>query len=187
MPDPSCNPYLALAVTLCAGLEGITHDLDPGPPINKNIHKMSFRERRHLRIDELPGNLSDALDALEKDEVVQNALGRHIYEHFLEAKRNEWQEYIERVSGWEICRYLAGLLYAGIAWAASAGATSPPITSTSRSSASSTRGARSIAASRTCCAGGVTAKSEPWPASGHQPVRTWRRPARCPKARPRSR
>ena len=102
VPDPSCNPYLALAVTLCAGLEGITHDLDPGPPINKNIHKMSFRERRHLRIDELPGNLSDALDALEKDEVVQNALGRHIYEHFLEAKRNEWQEYIERVSGWEI-------------------------------------------------------------------------------------
>ena len=68
---------------------------------------MSFRERRHLRIDELPGNLSDALDALEKDEVVQNALGRHIYEHFLEAKRNEWQEYIERVSGWEITRYLA--------------------------------------------------------------------------------
>jgi glutamine synthetase len=107
VPDPSCNPYLALAVTLCAGLEGITHDLDPGPPINKNIHKMSFRERRHLRIDELPGNLSDALDALEKDEVVQSALGRHIYEHFLEAKRNEWQEYIERVSGWELTRYLA--------------------------------------------------------------------------------
>ena len=107
VPDPSCNPYLALAVTLCAGLEGMKHDLDPGPPINKNIHKMSFRERRHLRIDELPGNLRDALDALEKDEVIQEALGRHIYEHFLEAKRNEWQEYIERVSGWEITRYLA--------------------------------------------------------------------------------
>ena len=106
VPDPSCNPYLALAVTLCAGLEGMAHDLDPGPPINKNIHKMSFRERRHLRIDELPGNLNEALDALEKDEVVQEALGRHIYEHFLEAKRNEWQEYIERVSGWEISRYL---------------------------------------------------------------------------------
>ena len=133
MPDPSCNPYLALAVTLCAGLEGIKHDLDPGPPINKNIHKMSFRERRHLRIDELPGNLSDALDALEKDEVVQNALGRHIYEHFLEAKRNEWQEYIERVSGWEISPLprRSTSRYAGCGWAASAGATSPPITSTS--------------------------------------------------------
>ena len=91
VPDPSCNPYLALAVTLCAGLEGIKHDLDPGPPINKNIHKMSFRERRHLRIDELPGNLNEALDALEKDEVVQDALGPHIYEHFLEAKRNGWR------------------------------------------------------------------------------------------------
>jgi glutamine synthetase len=107
MPDPSCNPYLALAVTLHAGLEGIAHDLDPGPPINKNIYKMSFRERRHLRIDELPGNLNDALDALEKDDVVQAALGRHIYEHFLEAKRNEWQEYIQQVSAWEIARYLS--------------------------------------------------------------------------------
>jgi glutamine synthetase len=106
MPDPSCNPYLALGVTLQAGLEGIAHDLDPGPPINKNIYKMSFRERRHLRIDELPGNLNDALDALEKDEVVQAALGHHIYEHFLEAKRNEWQEYIQQVSAWEIGRYL---------------------------------------------------------------------------------
>ena len=91
---------------LRAGLEGITHDLDPGPPINKNIYKMSYRERRHLRIDELPGNLSDALDALEKDDVVQDALGRHIYEHFIEAKRNEWLEYIQQVSTWEIERYL---------------------------------------------------------------------------------
>jgi glutamine synthetase len=106
MPDPSCNPYLALAVMLRAGLEGIEHDLDPGPPINKNIYKMSYRERRHLRIDELPGNLNDALDALEKDEVVQDALGRHIYEHFIEAKRNEWLEYIQQVSAWEIQRYL---------------------------------------------------------------------------------
>ena len=67
---------------------------------------MSYRERRHLRIDELPGNLSDALDALEKDEVIQDALGRHIYEHFIEAKRNEWLEYIQQVSAWEIERYL---------------------------------------------------------------------------------
>ena len=75
-------------------------------PLISEVHFAERSERCHLRIDELPGNLSDALDALEKDEVVQNALGRHIYEHFLEAKRNEWQEYIERVSGWEISRYL---------------------------------------------------------------------------------
>jgi glutamine synthetase len=58
MPDPSCNPYLALAVMLRAGLDGIEKQIDPGPPVNKNIYKMSHRERRHLRIDELPGNLS---------------------------------------------------------------------------------------------------------------------------------
>ena len=54
MPDPSCNPYLALAVMLRAGLDGIEQEIDPGPPVNKNIYKMSHRERRHLRIDELP-------------------------------------------------------------------------------------------------------------------------------------
>jgi glutamine synthetase len=56
MPDPSCNPYLALAVMLRAGLDGIERRMDPGPPVNKNIYTMSHRERRHLRIDELPGN-----------------------------------------------------------------------------------------------------------------------------------
>jgi glutamine synthetase len=106
MPDPSCNPYLAFTVMLWAGLEGIDHDLDPGPPINKNIYKMSHRERRHLRIDELPANLSEALDQLEKDDVIRAALGHHIFEHFIEAKRNEWDEYIRQVSQWEIDRYL---------------------------------------------------------------------------------
>jgi len=62
MPDPSCNPYLALAVMLRAGLDGIDQKRDPGPPVNKNIYKMSHRERRHLRIDDLPANLSEALD-----------------------------------------------------------------------------------------------------------------------------
>jgi glutamine synthetase len=106
MPDPSCNPYLAFAVMLRAGLDGVEHDLDPGPPINKNIFKMSHRERRHLRIDELPANLNEALDELEKDEIVRDTLGSHIFEHFLEAKREEWDNYIRHVSPWEIDRYL---------------------------------------------------------------------------------
>ncbi len=106
MPDPSCNPYLAFTVMLRAGLDGIAHDLDPGPPINKNIFKMSHRERRHLRIDELPANLNQALDELEKSDVVRDALGHHIFEHFLEAKREEWDSYIRHVSPWEIERYL---------------------------------------------------------------------------------
>jgi len=106
MPDPSCNPYLALAVMLRSGLDGIERDLDPGPPVNKNIYKMSHRERRHLRIDELPGNLSDALDELEKDALVRDTLGEHIFQHFVRAKRAEWDSYIRHVSPWEVERYL---------------------------------------------------------------------------------
>jgi glutamine synthetase len=106
MPDPSCNPYLALAVMLRSGLDGIDKRIDPGPPINKNIFTMSHRERRHLRIDELPGNLSEALDELEKDSLVRETLGSHLFEHFLAAKREEWQDYIKHVSPWEIERYL---------------------------------------------------------------------------------
>ena len=106
MPDPSCNPYLALAAMLRAGLDGVERLLDPGPPVNKNIYKMSHRERRHLRIDELPGNLSKALDELEKSDLMRDTLGPHIFDHFLAAKRAEWDGYIRHVSPWEIDRYL---------------------------------------------------------------------------------
>jgi len=106
MPDPSCNPYLAFAAMLRAGIDGIENRLDPGPPVAKNIYKMSYRERRHLRIDELPANLSEALAALEKSDLMRDTLGDHIFDHFLEAKREEWSDYIRRVSSWEIERYL---------------------------------------------------------------------------------
>jgi glutamine synthetase len=105
MPDPSCNPYLALAVMLRAGLDGIERQLDPGPPVNKNIYKMSHRERRHLRIDELPGNLSEAIDELEKSTLMKDTLGEHIFDHFITAKRTEWDSYIRQVSSWEIERW----------------------------------------------------------------------------------
>ncbi|MGE0449717.1 MAG: type I glutamate--ammonia ligase [Vicinamibacterales bacterium] len=106
MPDASCNPYLALAVMLRAGLDGIEKNIDPGPPINKNIFTMSHRERRHLRIDELPSSLSEALDELEKDDLVRETLGQHLFEHFIAAKREEWHDYIRHVSPWEVDRYL---------------------------------------------------------------------------------
>jgi len=106
MPDPSCNPYLALAVMLRSGLDGIDKRIDPGPPVNKNIFEMSHRERRHLRIDELPSNLSEALDELEKDDLVRETLGEHVFEHLLAAKREEWHDYIRHVSPWEVERYL---------------------------------------------------------------------------------
>jgi len=106
MPDPSCNPYLAFAVMLRAGLDGIDQQSDPGPPVNKNIYKMSHRERRHLRIDELPSNLSEALDELEKSALMKDTLGEHIFDHFIAAKREEWSDYMRHVSPWEVERYL---------------------------------------------------------------------------------
>jgi glutamine synthetase len=106
MPDPSANPYLALAVQLAAGLDGLERKLTPPDPVNKNIFEMSYRERRKYRIDELPRDLHEALECLEKDEVIRAALGEHIYARFVEAKREEWQEYIGQVSEWELERYL---------------------------------------------------------------------------------
>jgi glutamine synthetase len=106
MPDPACNPYLAFTVMLAAGLDGIKNKLEAGEPVNQNIFEMSAREKRRLRIDVLPANLSEALDCLEKDDVLKNALGEHVYEHFEQAKRTEWETYISRVHPWEIDTYL---------------------------------------------------------------------------------
>jgi glutamine synthetase len=106
MPDPSCNPYLAIAVMLRAGLDGIEQRIDPGPPVNKNIYTMSQRERRHLRIDDLPANLAEALDALERSDLMRETLGEHTFSHFIAAKREEWFDYSKQVTSWERERYL---------------------------------------------------------------------------------
>ncbi|MEE8368699.1 MAG: type I glutamate--ammonia ligase [Thermoanaerobaculia bacterium] len=106
IPDPSCNPYLALAAMLAAGLDGVRQNIDPGPPVNKNIFTMSQREKRRLKIDELPSSLSDALDYLEKNAVMKAALGEHIFAHYLRAKREEWHEYLSQIHPWEQDRYL---------------------------------------------------------------------------------
>jgi len=106
VPDPACNPYLALAVMLAAGLDGIENKTLAGPPVDKNIFTMSHREKRRLRIDELPPNLEAALDCLAKDAVIKEALGDHIYENFMRAKRQEWADFIAWVHPWEQDRYL---------------------------------------------------------------------------------
>jgi glutamine synthetase len=92
---------------LASGLDGIEQKMDAGDPVNKNIFTMSHREKRRLKISQLPVNLSEALDNLEKDKVIQSALGDHIYTHYLEAKRQEWADYISQVHPWETERYLA--------------------------------------------------------------------------------
>ena len=107
LPDPSCNPYLCLAAVLAAGMEGIRKELKPGPPVNKDIYKMSQRERSRLGVDILPNDLSEAIRAFQKDKFLQNALGARISDHIIQAKRSEWQEYIGQVHPWEIDRYLA--------------------------------------------------------------------------------
>ncbi|WP_396208682.1 type I glutamate--ammonia ligase [Gemmatimonas sp.] len=106
-PDPAANPYLALTVMLAAGLDGLATQADWREPVNTNIWELSFRERRRLRIDDLPQSLSEACDELEKDEVMCEALGDHITQQFLAAKRSEWNEYNQRVTAWELDRYLA--------------------------------------------------------------------------------
>ena len=76
-------------------------------PVNENIWEMSHRERRRLRIDDLPHDLNEACDELEKDDVIRDALGQHVTRHFLAAKREEWREYMMQVSKWELDNYLA--------------------------------------------------------------------------------
>jgi glutamine synthetase len=105
-PDPAANPYLAVAVMLQAGLDGIERRLDAPDPVRENIYEFDEGKREEYGIDTLPGSLGEAIDALEADEVIQEALGPHVAEKFVEAKRHEYQEYLASVSEWEKDRYL---------------------------------------------------------------------------------
>ena len=106
-PDPSCNPYLALAVTLAAGLDGIKNKIDPPAPVDLNIYDMTAAERRELGIDTLPSNLGEALQELSRNQLIRETLGTHIYSRFVEAKTIEWNEYQSQVHQWELDRYLS--------------------------------------------------------------------------------
>ncbi|WP_226004395.1 type I glutamate--ammonia ligase [Natrinema salinisoli] len=105
-PDPSCNPYLALAVMIHAGLDGIEKDLDCPDPVRENIYDFDEQKREEYGIDTLPSNLGEAVDALEEDEAIYDALGDHVSAKFVEAKRQEYKDYLVDVSDWELDRYL---------------------------------------------------------------------------------
>jgi len=105
-PDPSCNPYLAFAVILKAGIDGIKNQINPGEPVSQNIYTMSKEEKKSLGIESLPSTLEEALLELDKDEVVKSALTDHILENYIEAKREEWEDYRIQVHQWELDRYL---------------------------------------------------------------------------------
>ena len=105
-PDPACNPYLAIAVALKAGLDGIKNKIQAPPPTNQNIYHMTAAERRELNIDSLPGSLAEAMQELAKDDVIKSALGDHVYEKFIEAKMLEWDQYRIQIHAWEVDEYL---------------------------------------------------------------------------------
>ena len=104
--DSAGNPYLQFAVMLGAGLDGMRHNIEPPEPIEKNIFKMSSRERRELGVRELPSNMGHALELMRESPFMKDVLGDHIFEHFIEAKEREWDQYRTRVMDWEVARYL---------------------------------------------------------------------------------
>ena len=105
-PDPAANPYLALAVCLAAGLDGIRKKMEPEASIDRNIFEMTPKERMEANIDKLPENLCDAIEKLQNDQFVKDVLGKHISNNYINAKKKEWQEYRTQVTNWEVEQYL---------------------------------------------------------------------------------
>ena len=105
-PDPSCNPYLEMALCLAAGLDGIKQNLAAPAGTNKNIFAMSPKELEAEGIESLPGSLEEAMVEFQKDPFIKETLGEHVYEKYLEGKLREWRHYLNKVTGWEIDRYL---------------------------------------------------------------------------------
>ena len=105
--DPSANPYLALAVTIAAGLDGVKRGLVPPPAVDGNIYSMTAAQRKKQKIEMLPTSLESALAELKKDKLICQTLGEHILEKYVEAKELEWLNYKTRISQWEIDEYLS--------------------------------------------------------------------------------
>jgi glutamine synthetase len=106
-PDPAANPYLAFAVMLAAGLDGIEKGTELPPSVEPNIYKMSSEEREAIGLSSLPNNLYEAVQETQASELVRETLGEHVFDRFITNKLNEWYEYREQVSRWEVDKYLA--------------------------------------------------------------------------------
>ena len=105
-PDPACNPYLAFSVMLAAGLKGIEEELELPEPVEVDVYHLSEQERREKGIGTLPENLGEALDLMERSELVKECLGEHVFYSFLRNKRAEWDAYRAQVTEYELKRYL---------------------------------------------------------------------------------
>jgi len=108
-PDPAANPYLAFAVMLAAGLEGIEQNYELPPSVEPNIYKMNADEREAIGLGSLPNNLYEAIQATKESELVHRTLGDHVFDRFVTNKTNEWFEYREQVTSYEIKKYFATL------------------------------------------------------------------------------
>jgi glutamine synthetase len=106
-PDPACNPYLTFAVLLHAGLEGIEHAYELPEPMERNLYHLSSDERRRLGIAQLPETLGEAIELTAGSELVLRALGEHVFNRYIELKRQEWVDYRTQVTPWELDRYLS--------------------------------------------------------------------------------
>jgi glutamine synthetase len=108
-PDPACNPYLAFAMMLAAGLKGIEEKTEPPPPVEKDIFRMTTQERGELNIDCLPGSLEEAIREFEKSRLAQETLGDHIFQSLVANKKVEWDRYRIHVGDYELKKYLPWL------------------------------------------------------------------------------
>jgi glutamine synthetase len=105
-PDPACNPYLAFAVMLKAGLDGVKNNLEPPEPVDENIYQLDGESLVQRNIDVLPTSLLEALEQLKKDDLLQEVLGRHLFERYVDVKTKEWDQFKKQVTRWEIETYL---------------------------------------------------------------------------------
>jgi len=105
-PDPACNPYLTFACLLQAGLEGIEKGYELPEPMEKNLYHLSPDDRRRLGIEQLPETLGEAIETTAESELVLRTLGEHMFNRFVEIKRQEWEDYRVQVTPWELDRYL---------------------------------------------------------------------------------
>jgi glutamine synthetase len=106
-PDPACNPYLTFAVLLQAGLEGIENGYELPEPMEKNLYHLSPDDRKRLGIEQLPETLGEAIEITAESELVLRTFGEHIFNRYIEIKRQEWEDYRVQVTPWELERYLS--------------------------------------------------------------------------------
>ena len=104
-PDPSCNPYLALAIVLGAGLEGIKNKINPPDPVDMNIFHLNDSQKEEMSIENLPADLKESLKCIKESDFCKNIMGNHIFNTFISIKEKEWEEYTTNISKWEFKKY----------------------------------------------------------------------------------